>query len=50
MLGLRPGVEPLPGAGEAVDEVGTCLPPETTVEEITRVVPKQVRPGSPLPL
>jgi hypothetical protein len=46
---VAPG-EPLPGAGEAVDEVGTCLPPETTVEEITRVVPKQVRPGSPLPL
>jgi len=46
---VGPG-EPLPGAGEAVDEVGTCLPPETTVEEITRVVPKQVRPGSPLPL
>ena len=46
---VAPG-EPLPGAGEAVEEVGTCLPPETTVEEITRVVPKQVLPGSPLPL
>jgi hypothetical protein len=42
--------DPLPGSGDAIDDVGTCLPPDTTVEEITRVAPRQVAPGSPLPL